>query len=338
MRNIQTIIGLDIGRSAVKAVAYANGEYFNVEFPSVVSPAITISDEPTLRQTEPETVTVDGDTYFTGETARLQGNVGTSVGLSHEWTASPEYRALVASALKRFDRKGVSGMDNPYLVIGTPSALFGTQNHQIAMDTKRVINADIKVLPQPAGAYFDFVLDKNGVPIKDKLRDEDGNFRNWAIVEIGHFTTDFMLMIGGQNIERASSSCEGMNFAGENLSRILLNTRNIHASTIECERAIRTGKIKQFSDVIIITKEIEEAVSYVVKKIISKAESLLSTEVAKLDGVLIAGGGANLVAHELKKKWPHVIPLRDPKMSVANGYCRYGLGVLMGRAAREANS
>ena len=327
----QTIIGLDVGRSAVKAVAFAQGDSYPLTFPSIVTPAMEIADEATARRAAAETVEIDGKFYFTGDTARLQGNPGANAGLSHDWINSPEYLALVASTMKRLEANGIPGLENPLLVIGTPADLFASQQVRLKEVTQQVIEAEMRVLPQPMGAYCDFFLDQRGFPIVEHIKDGAGRPKSWAVVEVGHFTTDFLLMLEGQYVERGAGSCEGLNLAATHLLRIF-NSRGIQTNLIECEVAIRTKSIWQFGQEVDISAEVATAVSHVAQKVIAKADSLLSMDVRNLNGVILAGGGAELIFGELQKKWPHCILLSNPRMSVANGFVRYGMGI----AARQA--
>ncbi|AZG12016.1 plasmid segregation protein ParM [Cupriavidus metallidurans] len=330
----QTIIGLDVGRSAVKAVAFAQGESYPLTFPSIVSPAIGISDETTARRAAIETVEIEGKQFFTGDTARLQGSPGANAGLSNDWINTPEYQVLVASTMKRFEAMGVPGLDKPLLVIGTPANLFSSQQARLKEVTERVVKAEMRVLPQPMGAYCDFYLDEKGLPIRSHITDASGRTKSWAVIEVGHFTTDFLLMLEGQYVERGAGTCEGLNFAAEHLVRIL-DGRGIHSNLIECETAIRTKSILQFGQEIDISEEVAKAVSHVAQKINAKADSLLSMDVRKLHGVILAGGGAPLLYEEIKKKWSHCILLDNPRMSVANGFGRYGMGVALRQAMKR---
>lgn len=133
----QTIIGLDVGRSAAKARAFANGQEFELTFPSLVCHAIALSDENSIRTAEPETIVVEGRRYFTGDTARLQGGVTSSAGLSHDWTETQAYQALVLSTLKRLARMGVSGLESPCILVGTPAALYGKQRERLEELTRK---------------------------------------------------------------------------------------------------------------------------------------------------------------------------------------------------------
>ena len=66
---MQTVIGLDIGHSMVKAVALSEDGRHTITFPSVVTHALPISDDMTAREAEKETVSVQGRNYFVGNTA-----------------------------------------------------------------------------------------------------------------------------------------------------------------------------------------------------------------------------------------------------------------------------
>lgn len=321
--NFKTTIGLDVGRSAVKLVANANGVYFRELIPSIVSPAIELADEVTAAKAELDTVEVGGRKYFTGDTARLQGGASMTVGLSHDWINSTEYLVLVRAALKRLEARGVPGLDTPFIILGTPAKLYGAQKERLIARTQEVVSAEMKVLPQPMGAFCSFYQDQRGLPIKE--RKVDGTrLRSWAVVEVGHYTTDFLLMREGQYIERVADSCEGINYAAEHLVRILAK-ESITVTLLQAEEALRTKKIFHFGarDV---SDQVEKAIDHVVQKILAKANSLLSNEVSTLDGVLLAGGGAEILSDALSKKWPHTVLLENPRMAVADGFCRYGMG------------
>lgn len=328
----QTLIGLDIGRSAVKVVAFANGQEHQVTFPALVCQGIELSDENSIRAAEPETVIVEGRKYFTGDTARLQGGVTASVGLSNDWTETLEYQALVLSAIKRLKRVGVSGLESAYVVVGTPAALYSKQRDRLEEITRKAMpDADVKALSQPMGAFLSFFLNAKGLPVAENYTDEIGRKKSWAVIEVGHFTTDFLLMKEGIHIDRKSDSCEGVFMAAEQLARILA-AKNIDASPVACEEALRTKKIRHFG-VKDVTPEVSEAADFIVAKIMAKTNALLAAEAATVDGILLAGGGAPIIYDSLVAQWPHIVLLPEPRMAVAEGFCRFGKGQLLRRAA-----
>ncbi|MFN3050705.1 MULTISPECIES: hypothetical protein [Pseudomonas] len=82
-------IGLDAGRSAIKVVAYHEGKRTEVMYPTLAVPAVELTDPTTAARAKAETEIVDGKAYFTGDTARLQGNLTSSIGLNDNWTDTP---------------------------------------------------------------------------------------------------------------------------------------------------------------------------------------------------------------------------------------------------------
>ncbi|MDR9837009.1 MULTISPECIES: ParM/StbA family protein [Herbaspirillum] len=314
-------VGLDIGRSAVKVCAYAEGKYYEVIFPSVVTEGFTLSDEGTARKADLDTVELEGKVYFTGDTARLQGNAASNSGLVDDWHATTDYRVLIASALKRLAAQGVMGLGDAYLIIGAPSKLYRTKKEQIIEATRKVCPAAIiKLLPQPMGAFLYHGMDKTGLPIVERMK-----VPGVAVVDVGHYTTDFLLLLEQQNIERAAESCEGISIGAGHLARLLAEG-GYEVSLLEASEAIHKKQIFQYGQVIDVTGQVEAALSFISQKIISGAESALSKDVRKANWILIAGGGAEVVYPHLRAKWPNCVLLPDARMSVAKGFCYYGIG------------
>ena len=173
MMTHRTVVGLDIGRSAVKAVAVAHGRRYEQVFPSIVARAKQIFDEKERLAAEPEAVEVRSqdpdaapDRYFTGEIARLYGNASSTVGLHDDRIDSPQYAALFVSAKKRFAAMGVEGLDNAIVVVGSTSKLFHTRRAEMQSATYAAWQSTIKVMSQPMGAYLSCFLDENGKPVE----------------------------------------------------------------------------------------------------------------------------------------------------------------------------
>lgn len=139
----RTVVGLDVGRSAIKVVAYANGTRFSIMYPTLAVPAVDLTDPSTAERAKAETEIVDGKAYFTGDTARLQGNLTTTIGLNDDWTDTPEYLVLVKSAFTRLHKAGVPNLDTAYVVIGTPSKLYGTRQQSLVEKTKLALPKEI---------------------------------------------------------------------------------------------------------------------------------------------------------------------------------------------------
>lgn len=312
-----TVAGIDIGHSAVKlAFKTPDGTLKHRQYPSVVTPAIPLSFDPQPEVTHGDTVEVMGRRYFVGLTAVSQGAQAAS-GLSMDWINTPEHVVL----MERAQRHLVSHQVMPELVVlGLPVVTFAQQQEALSLQGLEIFKTDVVVVPQPWGAYQHGILNEKG----EHLTSKGTLLASWAVIDVGHFTTDFMLMEKGRWIEFASGSCGGIYKAVEQLKK-LLHARGLQTSQLECEEALRTGFIRNFNDRLSVQAEIEEAVAVVVNEIIDTGTRLFGGVVRRLDAVLLAGGGADIIFPTLKERWPHTMTSDDPRMAIAEGMRRWGL-------------
>ncbi|WP_137162167.1 ParM/StbA family protein [Pseudomonas asiatica] len=331
-------IGLDAGRSAIKVVAYHDGKRTEIMYPTLAVPAVELTDPTTAARAQAETEIVDGKAYFTGDTARLQGNLTSSIGLNDNWTDTPEYLALIQSAFTRLRAKGVQGIEDAFVIIGTPSKLFGSRKDSLVERTRKALpkSVELKALPQPMGAYCDYILDQSGMPIENLINGVNGRPKSYGVIEGGHYSTDFLLMREGQYIERGADSCAGMSAAAEQLRRIL-GKREIQASLVECEESFSTKCLFQYGQEVNIQEQVTEAQQHVVQEVISKGNSLFSDDARSLNGILVAGGSAEAIYARAKDVWQHSILVKNPRWAVADGFARYALGQII-RSIVNANA
>jgi plasmid segregation protein ParM len=334
------VIGLDIGHSTVK-VAYANqaGEPQNIIFPSAVSPAIEISDDSESRRAQEDTVTVGGNRMFIGETAEVQGRSNAQNNVSETWIDSMEYQALTAGAIKKLMQAGAGITPQTMIVVGLPTSLYKSQRDKLRELTQRIIGHthEVKVLPQSLGAFQSIMFDQDGQLAQGRSLTTE----SWGVIEVGYFSTDFMVMRGhggkARWIEDASGICSGVRFAAERLSRILsdevkVNGKSITVTPKEAESALTSGYIRYFGK-INVTDKVQRATSIITEEVMRAASRYLESEAATLDGIVLAGGGAPLVASAIKNLWPHVVTPENPRFTVAEGFRRFGVGIMRARAS-----
>ncbi len=329
---MQTVVGLDIGHSAVKiVVSSGGGRAKRFIFPSVVAPAINISDETEARRAALETVRVDGKLLFIGETAAAQGRNANVTGLNADWTESSEHSALFLGALEKLRIAGVEDLDTSLILVGLPAKQYA--NERISLrDTlkKHFASAEIKVLSQPVGPYNALMFTEEGWESPSQSITEE----SWGVIEVGHFTTDFALIDRGRWIEEMHDSSHGVRIAAESLSRSLAE-RGIPISSLEAIEALKTKFIRNFDKRLDISHDVEKATDVLVSGIVDKAMALLGGRARTLDGVIIAGGGAPLVFDAIKAKWPHAMLPDEPRYAVADGFCRFGRAILNDRSLRS---
>lgn len=324
----QTIIALDAGRSAFKVIAYAQGVLQEFTIPSLVTPWEQISDDGQAASAENETVEVYGHRYFCGDSARLHSGATMTVGLSDEWHDSTEYRALCLAAIKKLSLRGVPGLVDPLIIVGTPAKLYQAHRFKHQEITSQTINGTVKALSQPMGAYLSYLMDDRGLPIRDRMYREDGSKRSYGIIEIGHYTSDFILIREGAPIDTSFKTCEGMHMASDKLMQILTNKGFSNQTPVKCTTSLMTRTSRLREQNVHIGAEVTEAAKYVADRIVRTAVNTFSSERDELDGLLIAGGGAPLIFSHLKDVLHNVVLLDDPRMSVAKGYLKYGKGIL----------
>jgi plasmid segregation protein ParM len=319
------VVAIDIGHSTVKVAT----EGVKFMFPSVASPALRISDAQESIIAEREKVAFNGKQWFFGETALLQAGLNWATGLSDDWIDQHEHSVLFLGALKKLEQQGITDPD--LIVIGLPvQAMKSDRGH-----VERLLNsiaplapkAEIKVVPQPFGAFSSITLSQTGNPISDR----PVHLISWAVIDVGFYTTDFILMNRGHWIEMASDSCPGISLAAEHLMHRLAS-RNVKIDMSDADAALRQKSVTYFGTLTDVTEEVSEATAIAAGKIIDTAERYFAPYASKLNGVLVAGGGAPAVIDGLKAKWPHVQIADDPRMSVVEGMRRFGEAVLIARA------
>lgn len=329
----QTVIALDIGHSAVKALATSvDGETHRFFVPSVVCPAISISDEAEAARAKLETVTIapgPSGTYFFGQTAVVQG-AGTVTGLSENWVMTKEHAALMMGVMQRI-RQAVRYTDQPEIILGLPTSLCESQRGELEAQVRKNLPdvGSVKIIPQSMGPYYGIMLDERGYPSREHGTDE-----SWGVIEVGYFSTDFMLSQTGQWKQSGSGICRGVSEAAEHVKRVM-SEKGITMTLSEAETVLQTKTVKSFGQRIDASDVVNEAVGVLVTQVLDAANQKMESCARLLDGVLVAGGGAPLVFEHIKKQWPHAILVDDHRFAVAEGMRRLGLARVIRREASE---
>lgn len=102
--NLPKRYDLDVGYSAVKWFSYSEGRRESVFFPSVITSAISISEENAARAAERETIHIGSRPLLFGETAVNQGDADAESGISEGWITSYTHTVLILGALKNSPR------------------------------------------------------------------------------------------------------------------------------------------------------------------------------------------------------------------------------------------
>ena len=319
-------VGLDVGRSAVK-VAWRgkDGELKHVTIPSVAVPAMTISDKTASDQAAKETVTVDGDVYFIGETAIHEAGSLKVAGLHHRWSEMREFRALVQGAINLVIAD-VGRIDS--VITGLPPAIFREKQLQMRNIVSACTEAEVKVYPEPNGVSMRYSIDEKGRMIPDAKK-------NMGVIAIGRFTTDSMALLNGRWVEEAAGSANGMSRAAIMVQK-KLKDQGYEVDYLDADDALWKGAIQYYGKEIDVSATVKIAMRILSSEIFDAVSTKFGDNGRKLDKILVAGGGAELLFDGLAPYWPQAELIEDPRFAVAEGFRRFGEGVWNARHGESA--
>lgn len=334
---MSTVIGLDLGRSALKLAACWRGPdgalaRTRFSFPSAVTPARRLVGADQVRAAGTETVVVDGQAYFIGATAELQGGDRLQAGFSDDWLFTPAHGALLQGALLKAASAGVPGCDKAEVVLGLAGRSFVPAHDAYLTSLRKVLPGNqVTLYPQSLGPFFQMLLDEQGGEARADLLAQ-----KWVVVEIGQFTTDFALLVDGASIEDRYSSCNGMRRVAEQLGRELAAGRGLSSVAMpELTQTLQTGNIEIMGKQVSVAEELQRAAAPLVAEILEAGRAVMGDYLRRATGVLVAGGGAPLIYPHLIKEWPHAVISTDPRFSVAEGFARAGLNLMASVEAED---
>jgi len=326
------IVGLDGGYSGTKVMTAAQ----SFMFPSAVGPARELSFTlPNSHDIAEETVTIDGATYFTGKKAEHCCDT-MLYQLTRDWLKSVNYLALLHTALRRAIKFSQPNSEI-FVVSGLPVDYMKdkeTAEGQIRAVAKTlgIKLSGVKILPQPFGTFFDFILDENGEPTVTERIGMIG------VIDIGQNTTDYILIRNlRDNIERANGSLTmGVFGIIDGVRRDLMqmfSRDNLRYAEVEAcirkSKSIRiNGEDKDVSDVV------NAHISNTAQSIMGEIKSRWSKE-GDVDLILLTGGGCILLREELKKISHTVKIMPGAQRANARGYYKYGLLLRKGQGQYE---
>lgn len=329
MQNLS--IAIDGGHSMFKVRAASLSspdKRLSLQIPTVVMPAITLTNEQTLQKAELETVELDGRRYFFGDTALRQGRSEVYTGQNADWIESPQHDALVLGAW----RKTMQAFGNPparvHLVMGLPAKFVGPQRDAL----RSRITALLTPRLQPGQTLRVMVQSQADAPLQwlsiqangDPARERDLDNEAWGVIEIGHYTTDFALCDRGAMMEYAAVSCAGMHLVYDGMSSALAQAK-LPTSLDVVESAVHTGGIKHYGERVDISPLLNQAKAGFEAMVMDEANRVFGQKAAVLDGIIVGGGGAEILLDGLKQRYPNAVCSNEPRMMVAEGFCRLGL-------------
>jgi len=303
-------IGIDIG--------YGNVKFHTVgtsgSFPALVGnyqENLSIGlDRGTL-----ENVEIGGEKFLVGESAKKHSSrIYTT--RCRDWIDTIHYQALLKHALTR---AGVP--QQAVITTGLPVEYYRTDKERLAAiitdaAVKAGVGATVQVLPQPVGAFFSLLFNEDGSVLDPAMAS-----MRVGILDIGYYTTDLITLDSVTVVEKQLASFEnGVSTVLEAIRKDIFDTYKLQLDIHRTEEAVRRGKVQVYGT--------EQDIRSLTAKRLMELEAEIQAQAqvvwgngADLDRIVLAGGGAALLAPYLKF-YRHATVLRDPAAANAVGFFR----------------
>lgn len=318
MRNI----GLDVGFGYTKAMDGAK----TILFPSIISPAVELKYKTQLEHPAPYpdhlAVTLDGEPHFVGNLALQEGRFAYAT-LDRVRIETQEYRLLFLTALSLFVRFPDEEL---FVVTGLPvddyddrdlieKTLSGRFHLMLGMQEVSFVIRRLTIVPQPCGAYMDLVFrDTRGHVNEEYSQSLVG------IIDIGHETTDFVLVQQNSYVERLSGSIKhGMSDIYQAAVSRLSATYRGNWDLRSAEEAIRKGSICRLGEEIPVDPMLfDPDMAGLVQEITAWIHQRWRDQ--PLDRLVCTGGGSFLLKSYLLKTFPGMLFIEDPQQANVRGF------------------
>jgi len=264
-----------------------------------------------------------GQKYFVGKNAHSMGTIIENFSFDR-FTGSIEMRVLIYGVFSKYIQQfGV--IDSPIkLIVGLPiETLSGDVVKKTISDLKGWLNRDhfwkidgkefelsvqeTLLTSQPAGAFFDFVLDMDGKIIYER---QNSFKKEIGIVSVGMNTVELLVIRNKCVVDRFSSG------STSGVRRLLeLVNSNQSYSIGELDILLRSNNL-----------DISQALPIWEREVSGVVERCWGKSWKRFEVVLIVGGGAILLKNSLPYYFlgKAIIP-DDPVMSIARGLYKLGL-------------
>jgi plasmid segregation protein ParM len=315
-------IGLDIGYSAVKGV-HGDGE--------ITFPSLTGTGEEEIRMTGEATtfqILLDDKLYNVGDDA-VEHSRFTNREESRYWYESIAYQVLLQAALSEMLHEGTH---EAIVVTGLPVAFYEHDKDKLAQKIEQIHHINRKgsnvltvnvskcfVVPQPMGTLADVALDGDG-----KWQDGAIATGRIGVIDIGGKTTN---LLHASELGAVDRETESVNLGGWNAVRAFAPKLEEYAPDAgytdhEIQKMIIDGHVKYGGREVDLKLPLDEVLVPMAEQIVAKAKELWPGQGARLDTILLSGGGSALLADYIKAQIDHadirVVP--DGKFANARGY------------------
>lgn len=188
----------------------------------------------------------------------------------------------------------------------------------------RLSVASVICIPQGVGAFYDRLLNINGIPVDDNLAST-----RYGLIDIGGKTVDAFI---SQGVDPVRGSDLGLSYGTSDIFRkISKNLDNIPANLIERAYLDNKSELYWKGKYYDIRKSCLKAFKEFAENIYSKVQMEWTRQLDRVELVLLCGGGARVVTNYLQDLFKvKVYVTDDPQFANARGY--YKLGIYSSRS------
>jgi len=322
----QIILGMDVGYSNLGFVSGPAGRPSGCCMPAGAGPANLLPHSMGGSNGQGVAVTTaSGDKWVAGvEPHRFQQ---WSRDLHADYPASETYRALVHAALLRTQEKHID-----HLVTGLPVSQYQDKSAQQRLIDQlagtHLINGDttvevarVTVMPQPAGAYMDYINHAHDLDVVIQGR--------ILIIDIGFYSVDWVTIEAGEiRMVSSGSSVNAMSMLLGAADQMLHEQLGAKPGVERLERTIRDGH----DEILIAGKKValkavlDEASRHIAGRAMTELRQSMRADTSAIDLLLLVGGGARYYESAAREIFGYagVQTLAEPVMANPRGFWQAG--------------
>lgn len=332
--NSVTNIGFDFGFGVTKVVPERGDP---IIFPSVQGHAhhLKFQEQDISNKYPGDMLTDDEGDWFMGDLALSQLRTGEILRLRgrsiDEGALGNAFRVrLMKSALSKLYNVRDGNIIHLSIATGLPvdhmadanslkEALIG--QHKIETNSSSFIAniTDCMVMPQPYGTIYNKMLTTKG-DVEDCY-----TYTKTGVVDVGTYTVDATVDDDGEYIDTLSGSAEsGVYLVQDVLSSVYERDYRSKPDHKTIEHIIRTGCLRVKGEAVNYKAELAEAVAPLRDATIRLISNKWGNT-NQIDVIWLSGGGAALVADDIKRLYPQARLVDDFQTANARGYLNYAL-------------
>lgn len=319
------ITAVDVGYSHTKAATDGHRAIFESVLGEVQQAHLDLDLAERNGYIEIET---DAGRWFVGEAAIEQSGLKTRR-QDRRWIETPEYMALMLAAITELTpATGVT----VELVTGLPVAYFADRGalrarlldvHQVKRAGRRrgqrVEIRDVVILPQGLAAVLSEALNENG-----KVKPGPVSEGTVGLVDVGGHTVNIATFAELREIARQTASIDAGTWGPltEISKRVNAAFPGQELRGHEIAEAVKRGTIRHYGEDRDISGIAADVLRPFARQILAEASQVWGNA-ARLDVLLVAGGGAEIVGPALIAEYPHARVVQNPQWANVEGYLRF---------------